>query len=292
MFKLTQTTTRTIGATQAEALLRLNTFDGQRPLQDAWVKQLAAEQAAGNFIKGAIAFARNCKNMTRVLMNGQHQLAAVMMSDCPQRFTVDDYQYETADDLWHLFAKFDVHRARTEQHVMRAARGLFHDASLRDVPIRTLSAAGAALVWLRGEVDPVFTNKAINRAQKAELVEEYKADVLWLDEVIAKSGMCHPPVVAVVCAMLGTHRANAAKADAFWPNVLSGVELKRNSPQWHLHAEISKGISKAGLGGGGRYRHQFAMCVAWWNSYITGMNRKIVHLNKLAANLPMIERGD
>lgn len=282
MYQLKSTTTDFIGPRKAQELFSLNTFEGQRPLSIPWVQYLASNMAAGTFTKGSIAVTTVGRSDTQYLMNGQHQLKAIELHGKPAKATIDYYHCDDLTDMWHLFAQFDVHRIRTEGHIMKAARGSFENEELRGVPYRTLSIGGTVLTWLGGGTKPAFNSKPMSKSNKADLVEKYASDVIWLSEQSKNAPKAVCPTVAIAAVMIATHRTSPKKADGFWPSVLGGFDLVRHSPQWHLHNIITNGITKCiNYGGGGKYFKAWALCVSWWNAYASGDNRKSVKVESI-----------
>lgn len=265
MYKLVKSSNCTLTPRKAETFLKANTFPGQRPMSRDWVNNLILKHETGTFTKAHIAFAHNGDNID-VLVNGQHQCQMCVDSGKSVNATIDYYDVETKDDLWHLFATFDSHRQRTELHVMKAARGLFKSPALQAVPLGILSACGSALLWLGGGTTPAFTAKTLTKADKADLVQKYESDVLW-----AASFGVNYIHVAIMCAMMVTRRKNEELAQAFWERVIHGDQLVRGTPQWNLHNQIAN--FRGSRGGGNRNVLLYRLCILWWNAYATGEKR-------------------
>lgn len=282
MYSRESTNTLDIGPRKAEELLRCNTFDGQRPLNKLWVQYLANEINVGRFVKGHVALAKNCKSDEQMIMNGQHQLHACLLSGKVITVTLDFYRYETNDDLWHLYGSFDVHKGRTERHIIKGGRGLLKSEELHTVPIATLVACGGALVWLGGGTKAAITAKAMNKCTKMELVEKYAKDVVWINDMCRNHPKGRCPAMAIVAAMIATHRTNEDKADEFWPRVIGGHDLVRNSPEWRLHGVINAGVSGANVvSGKNKNWRMYALCISWWNSFITEDGRSSVKVESM-----------
>lgn len=280
-FQLVQTRTEDISHKRAQELLRsFNNFEGQRPLGMDWSQYLANEMREGTFTKGAISLAENGSKKTYIV-NGQHQLQAAVLAEKTIRATVDTYHCDTEADFWRLYAKFDVHRGRTDKHVMAAARGLFQSEKLREVDFRTLAACGTALVWLGGGIEPQFTGKVLSKTMKPSLVERYENDVLFVRDVLVAASNARP-VVGVIAAIIATNRVTKGQCFDFWRRVLGGFELAKNSPEWYLHKDIAGGlIPKIGGKGGGRHSYVWNLCLAWWDSYATETPRRSVKLEAI-----------
>ena len=269
---------------KAESLLRLNTFEGQRPLSNGVVQAYARAMAAGEFRRGEIAVAEKAFNGgAEVLVNGQHQLQACVAASTSFRAAVDRYRCPERDDLWKLFGTFDVHRGRTEQHVMKAARGLFTSEDLQAIQLRVLTMCGTALVFLGGDgIKPNFAAKPPNRYRKAELVQQNKSDVLRVSAYY--DDVTHPYITTpVVTAMIATFRADPDHAEEFWDRVLWGDKLVKNSPQYKLRQKLGTGSRRitAGANGASRMQGIYSFCIAWWNSWKLGDNRRSVKVGAM-----------
>lgn len=279
MYTIYKTRTETVSPRKAEEYLRSNTFLGQRKLDPSWVQNLVSCQKDGSFTKGAISLAETRESNDLVLMNGQHQLNACIMSGLPMLATIDWYKYENDQDLWHLFALFDTHKARSERHIMKAARGLFESEYLREIPLSILAACGSALVFVGGETTPNFSAKTIKKSDKADLVQTYQKDVLF----VASMGFQRINV-PVVCAMITTHRKDADRADTFWRRILHNDQLVRGTPEHRLHADLNDYYQKQ-RGGSGRNLRVYRLCVEWWNAHVTGTKRRFVRLRHANGNI-------
>jgi hypothetical protein len=272
MYELESSRTEQISTRRAEEMLRRNTFDGQRPVNKNWVQHLANAQKTGTFTKGHIAFGVNGNN-TDVLMNGQHQLHASILSGTTITATIDRYRCHDKDDMWHLFATFDTQRPRSERHVMKAARGFF-SRELQGVPLDILAACGTALLWLGGGTVANFNAKAASKAMKADLCQQYEKDVLEVARYARDGERIHVPVAG---AIIATSRKNIQKARPFWERVIGGDQLVRNTPQWHLNKSLGSTGDRF-TSGMGRNTGIYSLCVAWWNAYLAGTPRVSVKL--------------
>lgn len=286
MYSLQGTRTEDVSPKRSQEILNTrNNFPGQRKLRMDWAQYLASEMSGDAFTKGHIVFAENGTEDSAVLINGQHQLQACVIANRPFRATIDTYHVENDDDKWHLFGKFDVQKTRSEAVIMKAAKGMFKSELLRGVSLRTLSACSTALQFLGGGVIPRLGGygavKILSKTDKVDLVQKYESDVLFVDQMFIASGREKNAMkVMEATCIIATSRKNKAKAKDFWPRVMGGMDLEKNSPEWRLHRELSSGglTKRSGMSGGGRLLLQWNLCITWWNSYITGKNRDSVKL--------------
>jgi hypothetical protein len=283
MYKLTSSKQEVLTPKRAEGFLAINTFAGQRPLNEATAQRYAAVITAGAFRRGEIATAI-CPDGSKVLMNGQHQCRACVLSGNDIPVIVDTFKCYTWEDVWHLFGTFDVHRGRTELNIMKAARGLFPSQNLQNMPLRILSVCGSALVFLGGGVKPNFRATAMEKTRKPDLVQKYEADVM----IFAKypEDIYNQITVGIATAMIVTHRLNKTRSTEFWDRVLFGDELKRNSPQWKLHQALFlndslRNTKRRTSGGQSLHIVAYSVCILWWNAFLDGTDRKIVKVGAM-----------
>lgn len=285
-YKLVQTRTDTLSPKRAQEILtKYNTFPGQRNLDMRWAQSIASLIESGKFAKAHVVLASNGTLDSTVLMNGQHQCQGIVLADTSVRTTFDEYHCDEADDFWKLFSAQDANRPRSERHCMNAARGLFSSEALRSVDSRTCTTCGTALSFLDAGTVPNFQAKPISKDVKPGLVQKYEADVLFYKSVLDAAQARHA-VVCVCCAVIATGRISKAKAFDFWSRVLGGYDLQRGTPEYHLHKDISSGMTP-GAAGASRLVRQWNLCAAWWNSFIKKDGRKSVKLESIKGILEL-----
>jgi hypothetical protein len=275
--------TRKITPDEARKLLAINNFPGQRPLQPLKARGYADKMTDGSMRPVGIAI-MTMKDGQKYLANGQHCLQAIVINDKPFTAFIEHYKCETNDDAWHLFASFDVHPTRTERNIMKAARGLFSCKQLQDVPLRALTNCGSALFMLGSGTTPKFTGQPSNKAAKADLVQAYRNEVLWVSKFAAEE---HLGKVAIAAAMIATYRSNKDAADEFWSLVAEGATpgLTHKFRDRLLKNEI--GRNNVG-GGHNKSRLIYAECVAYWNSWMKGEDRRKVMVAAMK-DIPKVE---
>ncbi len=283
MFEKISSKIEDITKRRSETLALLNTFEGQRPINRTQIAILSAAMSDGSFRRGEIAIAHFGDK--EILMNGQHQLRSSIETGQTFCAALDRYRVQNEQDLWRLFATFDVHKPRTAGDVMRAAKPLLSNELLRSVPLRVLSTCGSALVYLGEGTKPTFGTTVAARSLRAELVDKFSEDVLfvakWSDHIpMLKTG--------VVVAMIVTHRKNPDAVAEFWDRVIVGDNLQKGSPQFQLRRTIVEGLrSTKQLAGGSRTLIAiYGTCIHWWNAYISGQPRKLVRTSRIDKELP------
>ncbi len=292
MFKLERSRTEKVSPKRAQEILaHENTFEGQRSLRQPHAVALSVAIKSGTMAKGNIAFGQNGES--RVVVNGQHTLQGIVFSDTSLTCTIDEYQCDTNEDFWMLYASFDVGKNRSDADVMRAARCRFESGSLQIVPLRTLSACATALSFLRDGIEPDFTMKTLAKAEKPTIVQQYESDILFVGSLY--EGLNSDPTVPLATPIIATGRANKKRATDFWTRVLGGFDLVKGSPEWNLHRSLFADQTtaiKVGLKGNGRIRitSTWNLCVGWWNSFITGDARRSVKLAGIKTPMKIVQK--
>lgn len=280
MFRLTTTATNQIGSKKAAELLRLNNYEGQRDMNRRHVEKLLQRMKDGRFVKGQIAIGVHKASKTEFLMNGQHQLAAITEFDRPVAVTVDYYEVDSPRDFVDLFATFDVGRKRTQTHIVSAARVGFQDVRLKELPLRFIANIGSALLAC-SEAQTDFRIKPKDEMSKVELVEAHATEVLDIFNMLSAGDRPDKVPVGLMGAVILTFRASPKHAQEFWPNILSGASLEKNSPQWRLNKYVTAGPGAHKSGGWGKMFEECVTAIAWWNAWMTGDTRNSVKVGSM-----------
>lgn len=287
--KQSQTQLRKIDPSDAERFLSYNTFEGQRKLNQRKVNNYVELMRSGAMRDIDISIATT-PDGKRHLMNGQHVCNAVVAYGRPYNARIDYYRCSDYTDLWHLFGTYDVHQSRTDQQIIRGARGLFENELLRDVPLAILHLCSTALFALSLGSKPQFGRTPPAKTDKAELLEKYCEEVLWVHSIkprlSSESTGRFMERVGVITAMIATRRANIGKANSFWISVRDTEMMLKTDPRKKLHDRL---LISGGHNACGDSNHVklYTICVCYWNSWISGKERKIIQLNSMK-ELPQV----
>jgi cold shock CspA family protein len=271
MYKLTQQTqVRKITPKEAEGFLAINNFPGQRNLN-----HVKARYYADMLVKGAfrpVNISVVTFNRLRYLVNGQHVCTACIMAGKEMAANVDYYRCDSREELWALYASFDVNPTRTQGDIFKGARGQLSDARLHDVSLKHLAACGTALFnVMRPEV--CFGLTTLDKGQKVKLVDDNPEFVIW-------SGQFHETrymaTVGVLSAMIATWNANREKAFEFWPVVRDGIGFTgKSDPRYLLRERLRDGLGEGMRARSGQFA-EYATCISFWNDWRTGNTRRSV----------------
>ena len=275
MYTLISQRSEKLSPKRCEELLRLNTFLGQRPMNQRIVLYYRDLMLSGAFCTAEIGIAV-MPDGARVLMNGQKTLQAAIQADKTLAAFVEEYACEADADLWHLFGAFDVHQSRTERHVMTAARGLFASDVLRTINLDILASCGSALAMLGDGMKPIWSSRPLKKTDKADLIEKYEDDVLRVAQYGSEAKQYLR--VGTCMAIIVTFRKNAKKAQAFWDKVLYGADLTRGTAPHRLHRAINGDIHLKDSRPVDT-KMLYRICITWWNSYVKGENRTLAKVS-------------
>lgn len=275
MYKSTsQLVNRKIAPKEASSLLTFNNYHGQRPMNEAKARMYSELIKLGKMRHADVCVAVG-PDGNRYLLNGQHTLQGCVWSGKELLVVIAYYKCETWNDVAELFASFDTtYSIRTQNHIFIAYRAGYANEKLRDVPLRTLGSCGTALAALQTSV-PCFIAKTGDKNVKPKLVENHPSEVLWIASFVDCTFL---QKVGAVTAMIATRRKNPAKAELFWRKVQSGLGYAtKNDPEKKVREFL---IGSANLGNNSRNAHEsiYAICISWWNTFVTGDTRNGVKL--------------
>lgn len=153
------------------------------------------------------------------LIDGQHRLLAVIEHGKSQKFAV---MRGVDPDLW---SALDTGRGRKGADVLSA----------EGRTSASLLAAALRLVW-QDEMGMLGSNAPEARPTNADLIDrDAEHPEIARDVISAVSVNRHARVAPIVFLYWRSHLANRAVAEAFWPGVLTGENLKRGTPPYLLH---------------------------------------------------------
>lgn len=271
MFQEQSTKIIWIDKKQAEEFLSLNTFTGQRTKSIKHAKKLANEIENGTFRIGEIATAiAHFNGNKKVLMNGQHQLEAVIITGKKIKAVYEIYDVFTPEDLSLLFRKFDNNLIRTlGQKSLVEARALDIDW-----PVKTISLLTSGIRYKYGDVDgksgiaDFSVDEFKNHLKVGEFMNKLFNDVEKKPVHLMRGPVAH--------AIMITWEKSQSDSEIFWKQVRDGDGLKRTDPakvirDFLLSSSVgfgqgAKGIRKVSL------HEMTSKCITAWNAFRKGTN--------------------
>jgi hypothetical protein len=264
MYKLELRKLREIDEYNAEMLLEHNTFEGQRKFRPVHCNELCEEITDGHFLTGDIALAiLKYDDGRKALVNGQHQLRAVIKTGNSISVVYQEYSCQTPGDLSDLYSRFDNHLAR----------------SLGD--IITPEAVALGVTWKQAIVRLVVSaavldneKRRMKKIEKIKLLSYYLKQGAFIDFLMKDSISCfHMHRAPVVRAIMNTWDKDKQAARTFWEAVRDGVGLPKNAPALILRNYLmSTGLTKSRTTktSTATTREMYVKSIHAWNAFRTG----------------------
>jgi hypothetical protein len=208
-------------------------------------------------------------------MNGQHSSRAILDAAdvLPSDVVIhlDLYTTDTSSGMGVLFRQFDARfSGRTKKDVAGAYQSLVKEFQEIDRRYAKLGIEGIS--WYnRQQGLPVPSGDDL---YDQFLVPEYRAFLLWLDEILSAKTpeMLRAPIVA---SMYGTFSLSAPGAKHFWTHVAKDDLSADDDPRFALSKELQRILEekKSKV----KPDEFYAKCIKAWNAFCSG--EKIRNLN-------------
>lgn len=265
----------------AENYIKLNTFSSQRYISEKHVQVLSNKMKQGRFRIGSLAVAidqcNGFKKEKRVLMNGQHQLHAVMSSGQTIEVLLEKYICKKPQELSELFRQFDNHYMRSISSMIKVEA----DVLMLDVPLNIASLVVSAVAYLKGEED---------KDRKVELLQHNIREANFINEIIRKKDKPsdHLRRKVVVAAMINTFRVDEDISKKFWKSVRDGEMLRRKMPQFYLREFLLNATMSYRDPKKIRVtdREMYYKCVKAWNHFRNNKQIKTVYYRGRKSIIP------
>lgn len=270
MYKLKDKSIVTITPGVAEELRKINTLEYQRPLRIWHVRVLAQKIRTGTFRTGEIGIAIASYNLHKnVLVNGQHQIEAVIRTGIPIDAKQEIFICDTAEDLSLLYRQFDNTPIRT---IRDMTRGELYTLGVDWSPL-VASLLVNALFSLSGK------DHSTPREERVELLGENRPACNFVNSILTGSNttriLRRAPVVA---AMISSWKKNKEDARNFWMSARDGEKLDKGMPAWVLRNFLINCNMKYGT----LYRRPtakevYSRCAHAWNAYRQNRTTKLAY---------------
>lgn len=272
----------TLTKERAYKFLELDTFQGERAVNEHHVQFLFDQQQIGRFMWEQVAICTADYNSKTYRLNGQHT--------CWMRVNMDDkdedpqvrelcYKVKTEEDLRGLYCTFDRNKSRSPAHSLKA---LMVGTPIMDgLWIGNLKhITGGLRLWLFG--DSPDAKRMPPEDIHALITEKYT-------ELFRASSFLHKELVeafpalkreAVCAAIIATMNSNPDKSREFWAPIATGLGFTEKTDaryqlrNW-LETHVRKDRSSASLvivTSEDTYR----VCVQAWNRWRKGQQVSIL----------------
>jgi len=271
MFKITSRETKQITPAIAGKLLEYNTYKAQRPIRKNHAAQLTHVIKSGDFTTGNLAFAIDSRGVIR-LMNGQHQLTAVIRSGKPIIAHVEHAECTGYDDIAKYFAQFDVGATRSISDIVRAEVDTVGVDWLR----LTGSILAGAIAFVDTKGDYKNADKSLTKHERARKIKDHIRDGNYLNELFIGNEAKFLRRVPIAVVILMTYQKYYPKSYEFWTGVKSGVNLGAKDPRLHIRNFLMTSVavsSAATVTRRATDKEIIVRCVHAWNAYAKGEER-------------------
>ncbi len=257
---------------KAVAFLELDTFQGERNVNERHVQRLYNAFASGRFMWEHVIIA-TCKCDGKLYrVNGQHtcwmRLNAPKDAEAPVREIV--YSVSDEHGLRDIYATFDQNKSRTSGHIMKAL--LIGNGSSTDLwPSKVGEYAMALRFWLYP-----WEASELSVQDVAQLIESKYSDLFnqvglfYQEKYDSYKNIRRKPVMA---AMFATFESAPRLAVEFWNPVCDAIGFtSKEDARWHLrrfldtHSESRKSSTMKTVPTEDFYR----VCIAAWNRWRKG----------------------
>lgn len=264
---------------RAFAYLELDTFQGERPVNENHVQFLYNEWSGGRFMWGHVILCQGDLNGKRYRLNGQH--TAWMRVNCDENVFVKKgeeprvrevvYAVENEDQLRTLYSTFDRNKTRTPGHVFKAL--LAGTSYAQDVWTSMLpTMLGGMRLWQVEEKDKLMVTANDMAALVSDRYEQlfrivgiywqqHYGDARWIKRS------------AVIAALFATFEAAGGKAPEFWDPVFNGLNLSdKSDPRYALRKffETHKQSLKSSTALFASAEDSYRIAILAWNKWRSG----------------------
>jgi len=289
MFEITSRKTEQVTPEKATEWLGLNTFMSQRALRQNHVKQLSTAILEGNFTTGNIAFATNAAKTRTELVNGQHQLHAILKTGIPIIANIEVATCESMQDVSQYFSQFDVGAVRSIRDIVKAES----DSLSLDWPVRVASMIASAAEYIDDKHKYRNPDKTKTRYERAKRIENLVSEGNFVNELCAGENarmLCRVPVVV---AMIMTFYADQCAATEFWESVRMGTNFNEKDPRRFLRDYLMSTpitLKSAKAKEASSAKEITTRCIVTWNTWRRGEKRQTLSRYIPEADFPEVSK--
>ena len=275
MFEIVSCKMENITPQKAKDYLELNTHEAQRALSPKRVDFHVRKIQSGQFRTGEIAFALNGKG-AEVLINGQHQLYAVVKSGFPIKAKVERAKCKDKLEVSDYYRQFDNPLSNRPFHDMVGVEAWSRGITWKLKFCKLIASANAYLAT------PGVKHRYLSPDEKAEYLS-YKLDGgEFVNRILAEgnppSRSAHLQKLPTVIVMLQSWGISHADADEFWELVRDGGGLAYDDPirslrDWLLSFK-ARDPKSTNAHATVTQREIMGRCINSWNAWCNGEKRR------------------
>lgn len=237
--------------------LPLNNYGGQRPLCDAWVRELVIKLEDGRFGAAQIATCRFGEE--KYLINGQHCVHMAMLTDCEVDCFLEEWEVQSREEIALRFSQYDGNRVRSARQIANVYAFESGQSWPKGVPGLCASAIA-------------FSKYGEQYAAKMKKDERGHLLLAHTDTVNAVSNLLFGENrerfllrVPVVAAIIKNLILSNDGTEDFWSGVRDGDNLPKGGPQIKLRDYLKD--SQRNARGSASAREIHVKCIHAWNAW-------------------------
>ena len=273
---------------EAEKLLNLKEFPGDRKLKNKHVDYLTRAMMRGTFHPEWVTLITCSLNGTTYRMNGQHTAWARIEMPKTYRCEVEVIHYEakSAEDVRQLYSSIDRSSPRTKANVIEsylAGSEEFKDVKAR--PLRIAPQGFAIWFWTTAHERGRHDGDDVAYLLKTDYYDLAIKVCAFLGKLSPREHK-HVFRPSVVGAMFATfHKAPQIAAD-FWAPIGDGVGIeKRGDPRLKLRNYLMQTAINSGSGGRSDKQKvsselMYRQCIGCWNAFREGRTLQYLRANE------------
>lgn len=282
---------------EAENLLKLDEFIGDRHLKGGHVDYLIGTMKRGTFHSEWVNLV-TCKFHGKVYrMNGQHTAWArsYMPEDYVCNVNVLEYTAKTEEDMRTLYSSIDRASPRTRANVITSyLAGTSEFANTKAVTLRVMPMGFAIWMWKTNHERSTHDGDDVAYLVKTKYYDLAIKVAGFLDKHTSKDHK-HLMRTSVVGAMFATFNKAPHVATEFWGAVANGTGIEKvNDPRLRLRTALMQAAVALGNGSHSEKRHMvsqeymYRQCITAWNAYRDGRPLQVIKPNA-AGNRPTVK---
>lgn len=199
-------------------------YDGQRPQDDKWARELAENMVTAVSIDLAIGPAGKA-----FIMNGQHTLWAIYLRQITTTASISVYQCRDDQAMADLYAIFDSNKIRTSKQVLYAAQNanyLTYEGSVNRLVKWSQCCVVAKNGFSRKNMGKQGNSKKVENVKRKDVQEFAK----WMDRHVTESHHMKLVPQAIGAVFYAMFTSDLPNAERFACKYFSGVGLEKGSP--------------------------------------------------------------
>lgn len=282
--KLVETRKVNFTVKEAEALIGMDEFVGDRPLKDSHVDYLIQSMKRGTFHPELVNIIVCKYDVKTYRMNGQHTAWARIYMEADYSCSVNYLVYtaKSEDDMRTLYASIDRSSPRTRSNVITSyLAGTQEFEGVKSTTIRVVPMGFAMWYWKTKHERHQYDGDDVAFLLRTDQYDLARKVCAFLDKYTSRDykHIMRAPVVAAIFATF--HKAPQIALD-FWGPVASGTGIEKvGDPRLKLRNALQ--VVAVDVGNGSHsdkktvsQEFMFRQCITAWNAYREGRSLQLL----------------